>query len=105
MVGKNTLCVYVNGKLILPEGTAVIRKGENTLAVQNLQNILPGEYEPHTVKIRKGILSLGQMKKLSGGKVAVEPDGSFTVAESGFYTVLVTTQSKRTVRITLYLEK
>ena len=57
------------------------------------------------MKIRKGILSLGQMKKLSGGKVAVEPDGSFTVTESGFYTVLVTTQSKRTVRITLYLEK
>lgn len=105
VVGKNTLCVYVNGKLILPEGTAVIRKGENTLAVQNLQNILPGEYEPHTVKIRKGIFSLGQMKRLSGGKVAVEPDGSFTVTESGFYTVLVTTQSKRTVRITLYLEK
>lgn len=104
VVGKNTLCVYVNGKLILPEGTAVTAKGENLLAVHNLENVLPGEYEPHSIKIRKGILSLGQMKNYGGNTVKLDSDGKFTLDSSGFYTVLVTTQSKRTVRILLYVE-
>ena len=31
-------------------------------------------------------------------------DGSFTVAEAGYYTLILTTQSRQTIRVLLYVE-
>lgn len=98
VIGTDTVCLNVDGRLVMPDGTAVLRPGEHTLTLANLNA------EPYTIKARKGILSAGQMKYLSGSSLRFDEAGRFTVSGTGYYTLLVTTQSRQTIRILLYIE-
>lgn len=98
VIGEDTLCVRLDGQLIMPEETAPVKKGRQyTLTLTNCD-------EPYSIKARKGILSTGQMKYLNATSLTFAPDGTFTPTATGFYTLLVTTQSRRTIRILLYVE-
>lgn len=99
VIGSDTVCLNVDGNLILPDSTAVLRPGEHTLTVENNNG------EPYSVKARKGVLSAGQMKYLSGNSLSFDADDTFSVSDTGFYTLLVTTQSRQTIRILLYVEQ
>lgn len=98
VIGANTVCVSIDGKLILPDSTAVLRPGEHTLTLQNSD-------QPYSIKARRGILSAGQMKYLSGSSLHFDADGKFTVSSTGYYTLLVTTQDRQTIRVLLYVEQ
>ena len=99
VIGANTVCVSIDDKLILPDSTAVLRPGEHTLALQN------NSTQPYSIKARRGILSAGQMKYLSGSSLHFDADGKFTVSSTGYYTLLVTTQDRQTIRVLLYVEQ
>lgn len=98
VIGADTVCVSIDGKLILPDSSAVLRPGEHTLALQN-------SVQPYSIKARRGILSAGQMKYLSGSSLHFDADGKFTVSSTGYYTLLVTTQDRQTIRVLLYVEQ
>ena len=100
VIGEDTVCLKVDGKLILPDSTAVLRPGTpHTLELMN------NGTEPYTIKARAGVLSAGQMKYLSGSSLTFGEGGKFTVTTPGYYTLLVTTQSRQTIRILLYVER
>ena len=98
VIGADTICVSIDGQLILPDSTAVLRPGEHTLTLQN-------SAQPYSIKARRGILSAGQMKYLSGSSLHFDADGKFTVSSTGYYTLLVTTQDRQTIRVLLYVEQ
>ena len=98
VIGANTVCVNIDDKLILPDSTAVLRPGAHTLTLQNSD-------QPYSIKARRGILSAGQMKYLSGSSLHFDADGKFTVSSTGYYTLLVTTQDRQTIRVLLYVEQ
>lgn len=98
VIGADTVCVSIDGQLILPDSTAVLRPGEHTLTLQN-------SAQPYSIKARRGILSAGQMKYLSGSSLRFDADGKFTVSSTGYYTLLVTTQDRQTIRVLLYVEQ
>ena len=98
VIGADTVCVNIDNKLILPDSTAVLRPGNYTLTLQN-------STQPYSIKARRGILSAGQMKYLSGSSLHFDADGKFTVSSTGYYTLLVTTQDRQTIRVLLYVEQ
>ena len=99
VIGKDTVCVSIDGKLILPSSTAVLAPGEHTLTLTNND-------QPYSIKARRGILSAGQMKYLSGSSLSFDANGRFTTVNgTGYYTLLVTTQDRQTIRILLYIEQ
>lgn len=98
VIGADTVCVSIDGQLILPDSTAVLRPGEHTLTLQN-------SAQPYSIKARRGILSAGQMKYLSGSSLHFDADGKFTVSSTGYYTLLVTAQDRQTIRVLLYVEQ
>lgn len=98
VIGADTVCVSIDGKLILPDSTAVLRPGAHTLTLQNSD-------QPYSIKARRGILSAGQMKYLSGSSLHFDADGKFTASSTGYYTLLVTTQDRQTIRVLLYVEQ
>lgn len=99
---KNNPGIYLDGTLIEPEGTTVLKAGTHNIQVSHIQNIAPGVLEPYTVKISKGILTIGQIKN-KRADVQIDDDGNFTITP-GFYTVSVITQSRMTFRAILYVE-
>lgn len=100
---KNNPGIYLDGELIEPEGTTVIKEGEHEIKVDNIQEIALGILEPYTVKISKGISTIGQAK-FKRSDVEIGSDGKFNITP-GFYTVSVITQSRKTFRAILYVEK
>lgn len=98
VIGSNTVCLNVDGSLTLPDSTVVLAPGSHTLTLQN-------NSEPYSIKARKGVLSTGQMKYLSGNSLSFDANGNFSVTATGYYTLLVTTQSRQTIRILLYVEQ
>ena len=101
VIGADTVCINIDGKLIMPESTAVLRPDDKNKHTMTLEN----NTEPYTVKAQAGILSTGQMKYLSGGALSFDANGNFSVTTPGYYTLLVTTQSRQTIRILLYVER
>lgn len=99
VIGTDTVCINIDGKLVMPNSTAVLRPGDHTLTLEN------NGTEPYSVKARAGVLSAGQMKYLSGSSLSFDASGNFTVMNPGYYTLLVTTQSRQTIRILLYVER
>ena len=99
VIGAGTVCINIDGKLVMPNSTAVLRPGDHTLTLEN------NGTEPYSVKARAGVLSAGQMKYLSGSSLSFDASGKFTVTNPGYYTLLVTTQSRQTIRILLYVER
>ena len=99
VIGADTVCINIDGKLVMPNSTAVLRPGDHTLTLEN------NGTEPYSVKARAGVLSAGQMKYLSGSSLSFDASGKFTVMNPGYYTLLVTTQSRQTIRILLYVER
>lgn len=99
VIGADTVCINIDGKLVMPDSTAVLRPGDHTLTLEN------NGTEPYSVKARAGVLSAGQMKYLSGSSLSFDASGKFTVTNPGYYTLLVTTQSRQTIRILLYVER
>ena len=99
VIGKDTVCVSIDGKLILPNSTAVLAPGDDHKLT------LTNNGQPYSVKARRGILSAGQMKYLSGSSLSFDANGRFTVNGTGYYTLLVTTQDRQTIRILLYIEQ
>lgn len=91
-------------KTMEPEETTVLPTGVHTLHVEGLVEIAPGIMEPYTLKIRRGIVTVGQMKYYAS-TVPVAADGGFTVSKEGFYTVYIVTQSRQSVRTLLYVER
>lgn len=104
VIGDDTLCLTVDGAPVLPGGTAVLAAGDHALTVENLPEIEPGICEPYYIHARRGIHAAGQMKYRSDGSLTVASDGSFTVTEAGYYTLILTTQSRQTIRVLLYVE-
>ena len=100
---KNNPGIYLDGTLIEPNGTTVIKAGEHEIKVDNIQEIASGVLEPYTVKISKGISTIGQVK-FKRADVLIRSDGTFTITP-GFYTVSVITQSRRTFRAILFVEE
>lgn len=99
VIGADTVCVLIDGNFVLPGGTAVVKAGEeHTLSLANCD-------EPYTVKARQGILTTGQMKYMSGSSLSFDENGAFTVNSTGYYTLLVTTQSRQTILVRLYIER
>lgn len=99
---KNNPGIYLDGTLIEPEGTTVLKAGTHNIQVSHIQNIAPGVLEPYTVKISKGMLTIGQAKN-KRADVQIDSDGTFSITP-GFYTVTVITQSRMTFRAILYVE-
>ena len=99
VIGANTVCLNIDGKLVMPDSTAVLSQGTHTLTLEN------NSTEPYSIKARAGVLSAGQMKYLSGSSLSFGANGNFTVTNPGYYTLLVTTQSRQTIRILLYVER
>ena len=99
VIGSDTVCLNVDGNLILPDSTAVLRPGNHSLTLENNNG------EPYSVKARRNVLSAGQMKYLSGSSLSFDENGRFSVTAAGYYTLLVTTQSRQTIRILLYVEQ
>lgn len=99
VIGANTVCLNIDGNLVMPDSTAVLSRGTHTLTLEN------NGTEPYSIKARAGVLSAGQMKYLSGSSLSFGADGKFTVTNPGYYTLLVTTQSRQTIRILLYVER
>lgn len=96
VIGEDTVCVRIDGKLILPGSTALVKKGEtHTMTLQN-------STEPFSVKARLGILGAGQMKYTSTSSLNFDENGEFVVNNSGYYTLLVTTQNRQMIRILMY---
>lgn len=104
VIGSDTLCLTVDGTPVLPGGTKVLAAGGHTLTVENLPEIEPGICEPYYIRVRRGIYATGQMKYRGDGSAAVASDGSFTLTEAGYYTLILTTQSRQTIRVLLYVE-
>ena len=104
VIGRDTLCLTVDGAPVLPGGTAVLRTGEHALIVENLPEIEPGICEPYYIHLRRGIFATGQMKYRAAGLIPVASSGSFTLTEAGYYTLMLTTQSRQTIRVLLYVE-
>lgn len=96
IIGKDTVCVVVDGALIVPNGTAVLEKGTHRISLVNTDEV-------YTVRARQGIFGIGQMKYTSKSSLTFDENGSFAVNGSGYYTLLVTTQSRKTIRILLYI--
>lgn len=94
VIGEDTVCVMIDGKLILPGETAVIAPGAHNMSLKNCA-------EPFSVKSKLGINGAGQMKYLSKSSLSFDENGDFTVIGKGYYTLLVTTQSRQTIRILL----
>lgn len=100
---KDSPGIYLDGALIEPEGTTVIQAGEHEIKVDHIKEIATGVLEPYTVKISKGILTIGQIKS-KRADVIIDSDGKFTITP-GFYTVSVMTQSRGTFRAILFVEQ
>ena len=89
--------VRVDDKLTELNGTLNLKPGSHVLTV-----VTPAILnEPYTVKLVKGIWSEGQLKYVTVG-VPVEPDGSFNLSGTGFYTLYILTQSRMSYRTLLY---
>ncbi len=99
VIGANTVCLNIDGKLVMPDSTAVLSPGTHTLTLEN------NGTESYSIKARAGVLSAGQMKYLSGSSLSFDASGNFSVTTPGYYTLLVTTQSRQTIRILLYVER
>lgn len=99
VIGKNTVCIQIDNELVLPGSTAVLAPGEHRLTLRNNGD------EPYAIKARRGIYGIGQMKYLSASSLEFDDDGKFTVTDNGYYTLLVTTQSRQTICIRLYIER
>lgn len=94
VVGEDTVCVKIDDQIVLPGETAAIDPGAHKLSLTNCD-------EPFTVKAKMGINWEGQMKYSAASSIAFAEDGSFTVNGKTYYTLLVTTQSRKTIRILL----
>ena len=98
VIGEDTVCICIDGVLVMPDSTAVIKPGTHTLTLKNGN-------EPYKIKARKGIRTSGQMKYLMGSSLSFDENGKFEVSKEGYYTVQVTTQSRKVIRIKLYVEQ
>lgn len=98
VIGEDTTCICIDGVLVMPDSTAVIKPGTHTLTLKNGN-------EPYSIKARKGIRTSGQMKYLKSSSLSFDENGTFTVGNEGYYTVQVTTQSRKVIRIKLYVEQ
>ncbi len=98
VIGEDTTCICIDGVLVMPDSTAVIKPGTHTLTLKNGN-------EPYSIKARKGIRTSGQMKYLKSSSLSFDENGKFAVSNEGYYTVQVTTQSRKVIRIKLYVEQ
>lgn len=98
VIGEDTTCICIDGVLVMPDSTAVIKPGTHTLTLKNGN-------EPYSIKARKGIRTSGQMKYLKSSSLSFDENGEFSVSNEGYYTVQVTTQSRKVIRIKLYVEE
>ena len=95
---KDELEVILNSKKTENRGTTVLNSKTVSILVTN-----PLGYEPFTIYLSRGIKSEGQMKT---DYTIIQPDtnGSFTVSSSGFYTLYIVTQSRKTFITKIYFE-
>jgi|GEM_PF-1915425 len=98
VIGEDTTCICIDGVLVMPDSTAVIKPGTHTLTLKNGN-------EPYSIKARKGIRTSGQMKYIKSSSLSFDENGEFAVGNEGYYTVQVTTQSRKVIRIKLYVEQ
>ena len=98
VIGEDTTCICIDGVLVMPDSTAVIKPGTHTLTLKNGN-------EPYSIKARKGIRTSGQMKYLKSSSLSFDENGEFAVSNEGYYTVQVTTQSRKVIRIKIYVEQ
>jgi len=99
VIDKNQLTVTLDGAMTELNGTATLKLGDHVLSVGGLKE----DGEPYTVRLVRGIRAAGQMKRIID-PVPVAEDGSFTLSETGFYTLYITTQSRQTYRTLIYAE-
>lgn len=101
---KNMPTILIDDQYVENESTFMLDKGKHILTMANLKEITAGESEPYTIKLKKGMASMGQMKYFKSD-IQFGADGSFTLDSAGFYTLYVVTQSRAAFIATLYVEK
>ena len=100
VIGADDLTLMINGSLAAPMGTMVLDSGIVTFEVGNLTES-NGFFEPYTIYVKKGFLTMGQMKNNSN-KVQ---NNQAELYGSGFYTVYVVAQERRQYLTYLYIEQ
>ncbi|MBQ4371402.1 MAG: hypothetical protein II803_03210, partial [Firmicutes bacterium] len=100
VIDKNLPMLTVDGEVTEEGGTFSLKAGTHILGVSGLKD----GSEPYTVQVVKGKYARGQMKSFHEG-IEIAADGSIELTRGGFYTVLVTTQSRQTYRTLLYVEQ
>ncbi|MEG2001113.1 MAG: hypothetical protein RR053_06965, partial [Evtepia sp.] len=101
---KNLPVISIDGEKVEPYGTMVLKTGKHNLTVENIKKISGNILEPYTVKISKGIYTVGQMKYLPFS-LPIDQNGEFTAETAAFYTLYITTQSRDSFVTTLYIER
>ena len=99
VIDKDLPMLVVDGETTEENGTTVVEGGAHKLTVSGLKDAA----EPYTILVVKGLYSRGQMKVFHEG-LDIGEDGSVQLTQKGFYTVLLTTQSRQTYRTLLYVE-
>jgi hypothetical protein len=99
VIDKDLPMLVVDGETTEENGTFAIESGAHILTVSGLKDAT----EPYTILVVKGLYSKGQMKVFHEG-IDIGEDGSIELTQKGFYTVLLTTQSRQTYRTLLYVE-
>lgn len=94
--------VQVNGIRVERDETIVVSAGTQDITVVH-------NGEPYKVEWRKGLKSLGQMKNnaniLTGYTEETEKHMTLELTETGYYTILLTTQGRDTYRLVIYVEE
>ena len=90
-------------KFTEPDGITVLPLGTHSLAVEGLREIAAGISEPYSLKIRRGMLTEGQMKYFKSSLSVV--DGKISLDQEGFYTIYIISQSRQSYRTLLYVER
>lgn len=96
---KDELEVLLNGKKTTSGGTTTLTSKTIKISLRN-----PLGDEPYTIYLGKGIKTEGQMKR---EYTIIKPDANsgFTVPQTGFYTMYIVTQSRKTYITKIYIEK
>lgn len=102
VIDANRISVSLDGALTEPDGITTLKTGAHVLTVAGLKTE-GNASEPYKLKLARGILSDGQMKRIPGF-TELDDAGSFTISIPGFYTLYITTQSRQTYRTLIYVE-
>lgn len=98
IMAEGTPMLWINGEVALPYGNVIVKSGDRIeITLSNMDDM---ENQPMVIKYGKGLLTTGQMKYF--GEMV---DGlSFTVDQTGHYTVYFRSQDRTEFVTYIYVE-